>query len=668
MHHFRVLENLKVTASKADKPGTATREAPARSPSPQTRNGKKDDRAPEQETNISNKWRIYAKMEGNYHLTNKFALFFNMSKYYKSIGRDPFDVLPLSYHIKSGTSDPTFFKFMQSFKEFEDRAMTEEDELLGKAGPAKREREMAVCSRCEAELDPAKHRRVELARTASKKGLHSSPLRSRLAAKGGDRFDRTDDKKLTLVACPGRGSIPNLAACPSCGAQFDARADSPSQPTRRTSLSRRQGQARNGQPSTFGKSRFSNNQFDRQNAGRAEDEYQTLPRQSAVAEESCNGLQKASRLESLGGSLMAGQSVQLRKNLTLDPQEQETTSTKFPQIGGSKNTQVNNTSVVDPGRPKPSASPRVATLKDSKEPSQGNIWIVKPGENSNRGNGITVCSKLREIKQIVSQSDYDKRKTFILQKYIEKPALYRKRKFDIRCFGMLTLVNNKLKGFVYDNGYLRTSSRPFVNSNLNNKLIHLTNDAVQKHSEEYGRFESGNKLSFGEYQAYLNEVHSDLAIDFRSHIFSQIKQIMTDTFRATYKVMASTRTLEHHTFEILGYDFMLDEDFKVYLIEVNTNPCLETTCPLLQKLITDLVDSGLRIALDPLYPPPNQQKRMNTQISVLQWQLSFDEDLDIERIERIQGEHAAKLGQQEEDHGAMEEDLIQECEDEGDFD
>jgi len=51
---------------------------------------------------------------------------------------------------------------------------------------------------------------------------------------------------------------------------------------------------------------------------------------------------------------------------------------------------------------------------------------------------------------------------------------------------------------------------------------------------------------------------------------------MTDTFRATYEVIAPSRDLEHHTFEIFGFDFMLDEDFKVYLIEVNTNPCLET--------------------------------------------------------------------------------------------
>jgi hypothetical protein len=27
-----------------------------------------------------------------------------------------------------------------------------------------------------------------------------------------------------------------------------------------------------------------------------------------------------------------------------------------------------------------------------------NTWIIKPGENSNRGNGIVVCKTLREIE------------------------------------------------------------------------------------------------------------------------------------------------------------------------------------------------------------------------------------------------------------------------------
>jgi len=32
----------------------------------------------------------------------------------------------------------------------------------------------------------------------------------------------------------------------------------------------------------------------------------------------------------------------------------------------------------------------------------------------------------------------------------------------------------------------------------------------------------------------------------------------------------------HHGFEVLGFDFMLDEDLKLYLIEVNDNPALNT--------------------------------------------------------------------------------------------
>jgi len=59
-------------------------------------------------------------------------------------------------------------------------------------------------------------------------------------------------------------------------------------------------------------------------------------------------------------------------------------------------------------------------------------------------------------------------------------------------------------------------------------------------------------------------------------------------------------------FEIFGYDFMIDEDLKVYLIEVNTNPCIETTqCPLMQRLITQLLDQTFKITTDPFLQPAN---------------------------------------------------------------
>ena len=39
--------------------------------------------------------------------------------------------------------------------------------------------------------------------------------------------------------------------------------------------------------------------------------------------------------------------------------------------------------------------------------------------------------------------------------------------------------------------------------NLSNKFVHLTNDAIQKKSTNYGKFEHCNKISFSDFQKYL---------------------------------------------------------------------------------------------------------------------------------------------------------------------
>lgn len=73
---------------------------------------------------------------------------------------------------------------------------------------------------------------------------------------------------------------------------------------------------------------------------------------------------------------------------------------------------------------------------------------------------------------------------------------------------------------------------------------------------------------------------------------------------------------------------------KVYLIEVNTNPCLETSAGILMEhLITDMVDNALKIALDPMFPPPDIKNRMSKNINLMNWYLSFDEDIDVPFIE-----------------------------------
>ena len=111
---------------------------------------------------------------------------------------------------------------------------------------------------------------------------------------------------------------------------------------------------------------------------------------------------------------------------------------------------------------------------------------------------------------------------------------------------------------------------------------------------------------------------------------------------------------------------MLDEDFKVYLIEVNTNPCIETNSPLLSRLIPDMIDSGLRMALDPLYPPPSMSKRMNLTLPTVNlWHLSFDETIDGPEIEASKQNRPQSL-QESEKRNVIDTDFAGETEDKQD--
>lgn len=51
-------------------------------------------------------------------------------------------------------------------------------------------------------------------------------------------------------------------------------------------------------------------------------------------------------------------------------------------------------------------------------------------------------------------------------------------------------------------------------------------------------------------------------------------------------------------FEIFGFDFFVDSEFNVYLLEVNTNPGLEESSTLIKMLVPRMVDDALRLTID----------------------------------------------------------------------
>ena len=46
--------------------------------------------------------------------------------------------------------------------------------------------------------------------------------------------------------------------------------------------------------------------------------------------------------------------------------------------------------------------------------------------------------------------------------------------------------------------------------------------------------------------------------------------------------------------QILGLDYMIDDDYKIYLIEINTNPCFEISSTLLARIIPNMIENAIR--------------------------------------------------------------------------
>lgn len=54
-------------------------------------------------------------------------------------------------------------------------------------------------------------------------------------------------------------------------------------------------------------------------------------------------------------------------------------------------------------------------------------------------------------------------------------------------------------------------------------------------------------------------------------------------------------------FELFGYDFIIDAEFNTWLIEANTNPCLEESSQLLKMLLPRMLNDALKLTVDVIF-------------------------------------------------------------------
>ena len=152
----------------------------------------------------------------------------------------------------------------------------------------------------------------------------------------------------------------------------------------------------------------------------------------------------------------------------------------------------------------------------------------------------------------------------IIQKYIPNPYLLSqpqelaKRKFDIRQWVLVTSYKSRPIIYKYHTAYCRFSHEPFTLGKLNPQ-IHLTNYSVFKTAEDNATPST----------LMLDDLFSLSAApdQLRDRYNQQANFIITDS-------ILNSRQIKYQDgcFELFGFDFLVDANQKLYLLEINLNP------------------------------------------------------------------------------------------------
>jgi tubulin polyglutamylase TTLL1 len=148
-----------------------------------------------------------------------------------------------------------------------------------------------------------------------------------------------------------------------------------------------------------------------------------------------------------------------------------------------------------------------------------------------------------------------------------------------------------IKAYLHTGGFARFCTEKYSSdvTEVDNMMIHLTNVAIQKFGEEYNN-NHGGKWMIKNLKFYLEQTRGKEACD---KCFDGIKNIIYISLKACQSVMINDK----HCFEVYGFDILIDDNLKPWLIEVNASPSLTTTTEMDRSLKMQVIEDAFKIVV-----------------------------------------------------------------------
>eukprot|EP00796_Vickermania_ingenoplastis_P002104 gene2104-1282_t len=282
------------------------------------------------------------------------------------------------------------------------------------------------------------------------------------------------------------------------------------------------------------------------------------------------------------------------------------------------------------------------------------LWILKSSAGCHGKNIKIFKGDAQGIQQLCDFVDNDRStgknaSMWVAQRYIDRPLLFHRRKFDIRCLALLRCHDSSI--FVHRELVMRLSSVEYSRDTAlcespKDVYAHITNHCIQAEAEEYAAFEEENELWREHLDGLVRFKGKKLLKQRRrlqrqqqstprwagaedptmpstaphlesiqeptlaNTIIPQMYYIIKDTIAAGRSgIPPDTKPPSTYSFQLFGYDFIVDEDLHVWLLEINGSPGIASR--LVRQVATDIID----LAISPHFPKRKKKTNASPQKS-----------------------------------------------------
>lgn len=175
-------------------------------------------------------------------------------------------------------------------------------------------------------------------------------------------------------------------------------------------------------------------------------------------------------------------------------------------------------------------------------------FILKPENALSRSGVAIVRNHLELIQHLGNFPKYD---AWIIQEYIDNPLLFNDKKFHFRVYVVYLQTSEYQAAYLGKKGFIYTANKEFRPDTIDGDVVLSGENAKEN--------------VFYTPEDFIDKFGKNV---WDNKIVPQFVKIARETMRSALEHLQCP-TLRQKCFKILGYDILIDKDYKCYLAEIN---------------------------------------------------------------------------------------------------